>query len=190
MIPKIGTWPTAVLVCAVLVAGLTTSARAQATAQNSRPGTPEFAKQVDGKHLTVALADGRDYDGRFVIEGQSMISRSQHATVTLPIDQIVRVEKNPRRIRLHALIGLSVGGGLGAAALVGCGRDCVALGLALVGFYGGVGAAIGTGVGAILNSVNHDRDVIYDSHRQTVAWSVAPILSRTQRGAAFTVRWR
>jgi len=190
MTPKIGTWPTAALVCVVLVVGLTPSAQAQATAQNSRPGTPEFAKQIDGKHVTVTLTDGRDYDGLFAIEGQTLVSRGHHATVTLPVDQIVRVEKNPRRIRLHALIGLSVGGGLGAAVLVGCGRDCVALGLGLAGFYGGVGAAIGTGVGAILNSANKERDVIYDSNRRTVAWSVAPILSRTQRGAAFTVRWR
>jgi hypothetical protein len=190
MTPKIGTWPTTALVCAVLVVGLTSPAQAQATAQNSRPGTPEFAKQIDGKHVTVTLADGRDYDGLFAIEGQTLISRGQHATVTLPVDQIVRVEKNPRRIRLHALIGLAVGGGLGAVALAACEEDCVAVGFVAVGFYGGVGAAIGTGVGAILNSVNHERDVIYDSHRRTVAWSIAPIMSPTRRGAAFTVRWR
>jgi hypothetical protein len=186
---KTGTWLIAA-VWMVLVLGLAPAASAQTTAPSARPGTPEFAKQIDGRHVTITLADGRDYDGLFAIEGQTLVSRSQHATVTLPVEQIVRVEKNPRRIRLHALIGLVVGGGLGATALIGCDEDCVAVGFVAAGFYGGIGAAVGTGVGAILNSVNHERDVIYDSNRRTVAWSVAPILSPTRRGAAATFSWR
>jgi hypothetical protein len=189
MTPKIGTCLTAATASMVFVLGLTPPAHAQGT-QSAPLGTPEFAKQIDGKRVTITLTDGRNYDGLFVIEGQTLVSRGQPATVTLPANQIVRVEKNPRRIRLHSLIGLTIGAGLGAVALAACYEDCVAVGFAAIGIYGGLGAAIGTGVGAILNSVNREHDVIYDSNRRTVAWSVAPMVSPTRRGATFTVRWR
>jgi len=190
MILKLGTWLTTAIACAALVLGLASPAGAQATATSTGPGSPEFAKQIDGKHITITLADGRHYDGLFVIEGSALVSRGRHATVTLPSEEIVRVEKNPRRIRLHALIGLAIGGGLAATGMIACGRDCAAVGFFVVGIYAGAGAAIGTGVGAILNNANREHDVIYDSHRRTVAWSVAPMVSPTRRGAAFTVRWR
>ncbi len=57
-------------------------------------------------------------------------------------------------------------------------------------FYGGLGAAAGVGVGAIINSAKKNSDVLYDARRSTTTMSLAPILSPTHKGAAFSMTWR
>jgi hypothetical protein len=91
------------------------------------------------------------------------------------------------------LIGLAAGAGLGFAAMAGICADeyCYPSDYFLVpGFYGGLGAAAGVGIGALLNAGHRSSDVLYDARRSTRTVSVAPILSPTRKGMAFSMTWR
>jgi hypothetical protein len=59
----------------------------------------------------------------------------------------------------------------------------------LGGFYGGLGAAGGVGIGAIVKAASGHGRVLYDRRRTTTV-SFAPILSPTRKGMAFSMSWR
>jgi hypothetical protein len=159
--------------------------------QTSFLGTPAFAQLTDGKSIVVHTSDGRDFEGVFSISEHALVMAR---FITIPFEQVARVQKSTFRIRLHSLIGLGVGAAVGGLTLLAnCNGDCgdgPGLAAAFVGAGGGIGAGIGAGVGGILNAVNADKDVIYDANRRATTVAVAPILSPARRGVAVTVTWR
>ena len=189
----------------VLSIGITALAPSIVAAQTGAPGgttaplTPEipsYARAIQGQNVWIT-ADGARVRGLVTSIGPtSLVLVEDGVPTTIPYKNIVRVEKSSRRLKNGALIGLASGAGLGVSYAVAYCSDsrCYSedfFGLtALTGFYAGLGAAAGVGVGAIVNAANKGGDVVYDSRRSTTTISFAPILSRTQKGVAFSMTWR
>jgi hypothetical protein len=55
-----------------------------------------------------------------------------------------------------------------------------------------IGAGVGAGIGAAIDATHRKADVIFDSKLRTTTttMSIAPILSRTRKGVAFSMTWR
>jgi hypothetical protein len=179
---------------AVLSTGLALFGSSFASAQTPAPGSiPLFARQLQGKNVWIT-ADGVRVRGRVAsLSSTGLALVEDGAPTTIPYDKIVRVEKSTHRLRKGAWIGFASGAGL--AAVVGIGLcvedDCAGWEpLVLAGFYGGLGAAAGVGIGAIVNEAKKHGDVLYDARRKTTTMSLAPILSPTRKGLAFSMTWR
>jgi hypothetical protein len=142
-----------------------------------------------GDVLTVTNTSGQRVQGRLtqldnagiVIELRDKQQRQFDAqTVSL-------IEKRDSK-KNGAIIGFVTGGilgGLAGAALMSTPDDSSAsFGGAVVGglIYGGIGAAIGTGIDALIKG----RQAIYAKSKATV--SVAPVIGRDRKGIVFTLR--
>lgn len=147
-----------------------------------------FKKLVDGKQVVVKTTDGRVFEEVFTVSSNTLVAQGFTA---IPFEQISSVSKASFRIRHHTFIGIGVGAVVGG--VLAC-RDgfCSDGPYWLLGamFGGGVGAGIGAGVGGILNHINRDKDLIYDANRRTTTMAIAPILSPTRKGVAFSMTWR
>ena len=155
-------------------------------------GTPAFANMVHGKNVWIT-ADGVRREGHITSFSTSALTLVEDgATYTIPFKQIMRVEKTAHHLRKGTLIGLVAGAGLGLASAAGLCADeyCYASDYVLFTvFYGGIGAAAGVGIGAIVKAVSKHGQIIYDARRQTTV-SLAPILSPTRKGVALSMTWR
>lgn len=155
-------------------------------------GTPAFMRLVDGKSVWIT-ADGVRREGRIASFSTSALTLVEDGVpTTIPFSQIMRVEKSTHHLRNGTLIGLAAGAGLGMAAVASFCADegCYPVDFLLVGgFYGGLGAAAGVGVGAIIKAATKHGQVIYDARRQTTV-ALAPIISPTRKGVAFSMSWR
>jgi predicted cobalt transporter CbtA len=112
-------------------------------------------------------------------------------------DERVRVPTQPLKgpshaVRNGALWGLAAGAGVGLASItVGACEDCPGYAYLMVpGFWAGIGAAAGAGIGAIVRAAHHDDRIASNSHRTTTTVSLAPILSPKRKGVAFSMTWR
>jgi hypothetical protein len=141
---------------------------------------------------TVYVTDGQ---GR---ERQGKVRELSSASVTLENDGLrtfsasevgLVLERAPDRLKNGALIGLGVGAGLGAGLVaVICSEDeCNAAGAAM-GFaaYAGIGAAIGTGIDALIPG---KKRIVYRAPDGSPGARVmlAPVLTRHARGLALSV---
>jgi len=173
---------------AMTAASLVATSAAAQTAPLGDPSvltTPAFAAVVNAKSIVIYTRDGRNFEGRFKIEGNALVmldSKTLAVTpTTVPLAEVARVQKSTYRIRQHSLIGLAVGAAGGA--VVGgvlCGGDCDGdpfwLALAAVGT--GIGAGIGAGNGASQNSRHFDEDVVFDIGQRFAPASGTVPLSR------------
>ena len=139
-------------------------------------------------------ADGARVHGRVTsLTATNLVLVEDGVPTTIDYKSIVRVEKSSRRLRNGTLIGLASGVGFGAVvSTVYCLEGYCEPGevIALTAFYGGLGAAAGVGIGAIVHAAKKGGDVIYDARRSTTTMSFAPILSPTRNGVAFSTTWR
>ena len=187
----------------VLSVGITAVGSSIASAQALAPGgapaasasttAPVFARAIQGKHVWIS-ADGARVRGLVTsLDPTSLVLVEDGVPTTIPYKSIVRVEKSTHRLRNGTLIGLAAGAGLGAwVAAAYCSEGYCSAG-EMIGaplFYGGLGAAAGVGIGAIVNAAKKNGDVLYDARRGTTTMSLAPILSPTHKGAAFSMTWR
>ena len=187
----------------ILSIGITGFASSIASAQTFAPGggpassasdaAPLFARGIQGKQVWIS-ADGARVRGRVMsLDPTSLVLVEDGVPTTIPYKSIVRIEKSTHRLRNGALIGLASGAGLGAwAAAAYCAEGYCTSGevIGVTLFYGGLGAAAGVGIGAIVNAAKKNGDVLYDARRSTTTMSIAPILSPTSKGAAFSMTWR
>ena len=202
MTPRFGTFfrtPTSALwVTAALVTALVTPvpASAQTTAL---PGTAEFARLVQGKKVIVTTSDGKERKGKFevsstglLIEGRAIAGRMTEGAQVVPFDQIVRVTAASRHrgLGLGIAIGLGAGVGLSLPIVMSCWGDECGESLAGVFAMGAIGAGIGAAFGALSDRRNRDKHVIYEAKPRTTTMSFAPILSKAQKGVAFSMTWR
>jgi hypothetical protein len=191
---------------AVLSLGIMVLAPSMASAQPAAPaaatvtvnppasgGIPMFARQLAGKNVWIT-ADGARLRGVVTsVSDTSLVVLENGAPTTIQYDKIVRVEKSTHRLRNGTLIGLASGAGLGFAMMAGlCGDEYCGPGdwVAVPLFYGGLGAAAGVGIGAMVHVARRGGDVLYDVRRHTTTMSLAPILSPTRQGMAFSMTWR
>ena len=182
----------------VLSMGITVATSSLAAAQTPTTPSisaeaPSFARAIQGQNVWIS-ADGARVRGRVTsLSPASLVLVEDGVATTIPYKSIVRVEKSNHRLRNGTLIGLASGLGLG---LVGSAAVCLEGGCAageiigVTAFYGGLGAAAGVGIGAIVHAAKKGGDVLYDSRRSTTTISFAPILSPTRKGMAFSVTWR
>jgi hypothetical protein len=151
-----------------------------------------FARQLAGKNVWIT-ADGARVRGMVTsLSATGLVLVEDGAPTTIPYTKIVRVEKSSHRLRNGAWIGFAAGAGLAIPlGIAACDGDCAGWEFLLFsGYYGGLGAAAGVGIGAIVNASKKSGDVIYDARRSTTTVSLAPILSPTRKGLAFSMTWR
>ena len=142
----------------------------------ARPGTPEFGWLVSGRNVTVTTADGRRHKGSFTRPGMFA-----GPSAPVPSDQIVKVVRVTHSFSKGLAIGLISGLAVGTYTFVVAPRDKAVWVSPLVG------AGIGAGIGAALRK----SEVLYDAKLTTTrTMSIAPILSKTRKGAMFSMAWR
>jgi len=146
----------------------------------ARPGTPEFGRMVFGRKVTVTTADGQRHKGSFTPSG---IFAGPGTPV--PSDQIVKVERVTHSVGKGLAIGLIPGIAVGFLTLkVSCDDECNMAGL-------WVPVLVGAGVGAGIGAAHRKSEVLYDAKRRpTRTMSIAPILSKTRKGAMLSMTWR
>jgi hypothetical protein len=188
---------------AVLSIGLTLLGSSIASAQtpaaapsNGSAGTsaaiPVFAQQLAGKNVWIT-AEGARVSGRVMkLSPTSLVLVEDGAPTTIAYDKIVRVEKSTHRLKKGAWIGFASGAALAIPVAISlCDGDCAGWEPVLFSaYYGGLGAAAGVGIGAIVNAAKKNGDVLYDARRKTTTMTLAPILSPTRKGMAFSMTWR
>jgi hypothetical protein len=188
------------LVLSIGIAGFASSiAAAQTPGSGGTPpasetgALPLFASAIQGKEVWIS-ADGARVRGRVTsVDSSGLVLVENGVPTTIPYKNIVRVEKSTHRLRTGTLIGVASGAGFGLwlgavyCAEGGCSSSEV---VGVTAFYAGIGAAAGVGIGAIVHGAKRNGDVIYDARRSTTTMSISPILSPTQKGAAFSMTWR
>ena len=190
---------------AVLSLGLTVLASPIASAQTAAPdtatgaasrsasvGIPAFARQALGKNVWIT-ADGARLRGQVTsLSDAGLVVDEDGAPTTIAYDTIVRIEKSSHRLRNGTLIGMAAGAGFAFTVLATACDGACSTGewIGLPAYWAGLGAAAGVGIGALVHAVKKGGDVIYDTRRTTTTISLAPILSPTRKGAAFSMSWR
>lgn len=186
-------------VSAFLVSLTASPAFAQTPAPGAQSITPaqsaflsaSFSQVVAGREIWITTSKGPRLKARVVGLAPTglTVTDGTGQNQTIRFEDISRIEKATHRVRTHTFIGLGIGAGFGAIGAPFCDEGgCVAT---IIGVYAGIGAGIGAINGAIKNSLNKDDDLIYEAGaRTTTTIMVAPILSRTKKGVAFTLSWR
>jgi hypothetical protein len=144
-----------------------------------------------GDKLTVIDDSGQRVEGRV----SSLSSSALDLTVSGKPRQFLSTDINtiekrgPDSLKNGALIGLAIGGGIGAAgmiALAGTADNPAALVAVGALMYGGIGAGIGTGFDALIEG----RRVIYARSGSTATTlTVAPMLTRSRKGVRLSLRF-
>ncbi|HEY7290341.1 MAG TPA: hypothetical protein VH583_10945 [Vicinamibacterales bacterium] len=143
-------------------------------------------------HVKVIEPDGREVKGVVhAVSDETLTLRVHGREESIPQSRVSQIQTTwDDPLANGARNGFIVGavlGGLSALALVGDTRaDLVFVPYAVL-VDGGLGAAIGAGVDALITS----QRVIYDSRTKTSASavSVVPLLTRQQRGLALSLRF-
>ena len=142
-----------------------------------------------GDVLTVTDTGGQKIQGRLtqVDDSGIVLALRNNQTRQFEGQMVMTIEKRGGdSLKNGALIGLATGGVLGALGGVGYANTydgnyagwTVAYGLV----YGGLGAAIGTGIDALITG----NRMIFAKSRTTL--SVAPVLDRHRKGVVFALR--
>ena len=190
----------------VLLIAILALVAAPAWAQITALGTDAFAHKVKGKEVWITTSDGQRHRGVIKDFSPTAIVMSaapvytwnpNHVLVTtradgpeFAFDHVVRIDEVSHRLRNGIVTGAIIGTALWlpAAVLYGCGEGD---GVVCAGWFAadvGAGVAVGAAIGKLMNR-NPNRDLLYDSGRRTTV-AVAPILSPTRKGVAFSMTWR
>jgi hypothetical protein len=181
---------TSVLVFAILLlAGA--PAAAQTEAERIR------ARVKEGQEVTVTDEQGREFSGRIAtVSGDGLRIVSKNAAADLLYGEIVRIGRPRDTLSNGALIGLASGAAFGFAVMLSednrsCNPDAFfdcsdpsASGYVVVtALTGGLGAAIGVGVDALIRSDGN----LYQ--RGSTRMGVSPALFKGGPGARLSISW-
>jgi hypothetical protein len=156
-------------------------AAAPAAAQTA--AFPDLAAIKRGLSVTVVDDDGRRIDGKVEEVTQDVVRLSRRDVVeVVPLAQVVRVEKQDS-LKNGALTGLAIGAMFGIGATIAAGPDP---GFAVAAITGNV--LLYTFIGVAVDSMIDGRRTLYQRNRAVTA-TIAPILDRQRRGAAFGISW-
>ncbi len=155
--------------------------------------TPTFARMVEGKTIRITTSDGTRHEGRLIAQTRAGLTVEGGSSTPVPFDRIATVEEVSHRQRNDVLKGTLIGFGsffgLGALVQWSCWGDECAANLGPAFAFGAIGAGVGAGFGALVARTHRGMGVIYQApHRTTM--SLAPILSPTRKGMAFSMTWR
>ena len=151
----------------------------------------------EGQKVSVTDDQGREFKGRInALTDDSLSLLGATTSTDIPYDQIVRIDRPHDGLGNGALIGFGVGAALGFAAVVSedtrsCDPDILfdcsdpnpGGYAALTAIAGGLGAAIGVGIDALV----HRNAALY--RRGTTRISLAPTLGHGKRAAVLSVSW-
>jgi hypothetical protein len=147
-----------------------------------------------GQHVWITVNDGHEYAGDVVSRAPGSVTlRHAQGATSIATTDIVRIEA-PDRLLNGIMIGMGAGGAAGAVlgGILGdficeSSSGCVTIGALLVG---GMGAGMGSLIGAMVDGVRDNRRPVYDrSANPRPQVTLAPVLSRDKRGVAATIRW-
>jgi hypothetical protein len=145
-----------------------------------------------GDTLTIVDDSGQRIQGKVSSVSASALSVTISGTPRQFLStEVNTIEKRgPDSLKNGALIGLAVGGGIGAAGMIALAATAEsnpgAFVVAGVLMYGGIGAGIGAGFDALIEG----RRVIYArSGSPATALTVAPMLTRSRRGMRVSLRF-
>lgn len=145
-----------------------------------------------GDTLTVVDDAGQRVRGKVVSLSNSVLNLTVSGTPRQFLGPDVNsiAKRGADSLKNGALIGLAVGGGIGAAAIAAYAAtsDGSVGPLMAVGFlmYGGIGAGIGTGFDALIEG---DRTIYARSRSARATFTIAPIVSRERKGARVSLRF-
>ncbi|MGE3509497.1 MAG: hypothetical protein AB7N65_11495 [Vicinamibacterales bacterium] len=173
----------------LLVAALLPGSPRSASAQGIANTFDELRLLVKlGETLTVYDTTGHEQRGRLdSLSTSSLVLRRGRERVDIAETDVSRIEATRSdSLRNGALIGMGVGAGLILGAFVmscdsECGDEAGLLALATLG-YAGIGAGIGTGIDALIQS----RQPIFE-RRRVGQILLSPIIGRGRAGAALSV---
>ena len=172
---------------------------------------PTLAAGWVGKNIWITV-DGTRVRGRVTtLNTTTLVIVENGRLTTIPYSRIARVEKSTHRIRNGMLIGAAAGAGAMLPMAFSCGGfayptptppplpqpprlpgPCIA-GMYLVfgGLWGGIGAAAGGAIGAVINADRKNgSDLLYDARRNTRTIAFTPTVSPQQMGLTLKVAWR
>jgi hypothetical protein len=143
-----------------------------------------------GETVYVTDSAGREHRGMlFDLSASQLVLESGGKRQDFPAGQVAAISwRAPDPLRNGALIGMGIGAGsVGILALTDC-SGCGPYVLGAMAVYGGIGAAIGTGIDAITPG---KKVRVYKGagDKPAAALSLAPILSARRKGLAATVRF-
>lgn len=153
-----------------------------------------LARVRSGQHVWITVSDGQEYAGEVVSRAPGAVTlRHRHGATSIATTDIVRIDA-PDRLLNGIMIGMGAGGAAGAVlgGILGdfvceSSNGCVTIGALLVG---GMGAGMGGLIGAMVDGVRDNRRPVYDrSTTPRTQVTLAPILSREQRGLSAMIRW-
>ena len=151
----------------------------------------------NGQKVIITDEDGHEVAGRIdSIDADSIRIDTKGQATDVPYGRILRIDRPPDTLANGALIGLGAGALFGllslavedasrcdSSAFFAC-ADPTLLGYVVIpAFTGGLGAAIGVGIDAL---IRRDREIY---RRGAVRTSAAPVLGPGIRGAALSVSW-
>jgi hypothetical protein len=169
------------------------------TTASAQTAADDIQKAVRaGQKVAITDDQGRESNGRIgtmTASGLTVVSRG--ATVALPYAEIVRIDRPHDTLANGALIGLSVGAGLGIAVLAaddharcdpavifGCSNPSAGGYVAAAAILGGLGAAVGVGVDAL---IHRDRNIYRRAGGTHVGLS--PAFGRGIGAATLSISW-
>ena len=166
-----------------------------ATAQTTADAIRSTIKE--GQKVSITDDHGREFKGRISrLTGGSLSLLESKTSTDIPYDQIVRIDRPHDGLGNGALIGFGVGAALGFAAVVSedtrsCDPDVLfdcsdpnpGGYAALTAIAGGLGAAIGAGVDALI----HRNPSLY--RRGNTRITMTPAIAPGKRAALLAVSW-
>lgn len=141
-----------------------------------------------GDTLTITDAAGQRLRGKLAeLSAASLVLDVSGTRRVFPGTDVDIIEKRGSDpLKNGALIGLSIGAGVFGPAIGATTRDW-RFGMLAAVLYGGIGAGIGVGVDALIEG----QHVIYAASPPTrTSFNVTPILSRSRKGALFSIGLR
>jgi hypothetical protein len=177
------------VVFALVTLFFTVTAFAQSAATEIRAAVKE------GETVTVLDDRGQKVKGRLLdVRDDALTIEVHHQPRDAPYTSIVRIDRTDSK-KNGALIGLGVGAGFGIAALAGsscepgpgailCGQPDSGNYIATALFFGGIGAALGTGIDAVIRGTR----TLY-RRPGTASLHVRPVIDARILAGAATVSW-
>jgi hypothetical protein len=142
-----------------------------------------------GDTVTVADGSGTEVSGRITtMSPASLVVQVNGATREWKESEIVTIrQRRGDSLANGAWWGLGIGAGLIGIAIAVEGVEDGDAGYAAgaVAVYGGLGAAVGVGIDALITR----KYVIFERPATSARWHVAPIVSRQSQGARVTFRF-
>ena len=168
------------------------AARAQTAPATQAAGVPELMR--GNQRVWVTAADGRVVTGKLVVFSASrVVVRKDGADTSIAFGDVRRIDVPDlldNGIRIGAITGAVLYGGMSIAFVQGfCDHDCAG-GAVFVVFSAGFGAALGAGMGALIDHLHKNREAIYIASSSSPSVRFAPLLTPTRAGMGVSVRWR